>query len=222
MSHLPVGPPASARRGTRLGSSLGVAIAWILACGPIDFGGDDPPVPGATGSEPVHAQPAQPVTSASTEEAPVECDDSMQEPRASGCALRTIACGETIESSNAGQARNFDDSFYRSKFCTPRSADYGESPEAVFALTVPAEMKADVYLETPCDDLDLFSIRWSSTARCPSTSTSTGECEGSTKGSEDTIRIMAVGRDEKHLVWVDGKNGATGNFRLQVKCHAAR
>jgi hypothetical protein len=146
----------------------------------------------------------------------------MAEARASGCSLRTIACGETIESSNAGQARNFDDAFYRSKFCTPRSADYEESPEAVFALTVPAEMKADVYLETPCDDLDLFSIRWPHTDRCPTKSTSTGECEGSTKGSEDTIRIMAVGRDEKHLVWVDGKNGATGNFRLRVKCHAAR
>jgi hypothetical protein len=117
---------------------------------------------------------------------------------------------------------HFGDDFYRSKFCTPRANSYEESPEAIYALTVPANMRADITLESPCSDLDLFSIRWGQSDRCPSVSTSTGECEGSTKGASDTIRIMSVGRDEEHLVWVDGKKGNTGNFALRVSCQPAR
>jgi len=222
VSHLPVVPHRGS--GLLLGT-LGIAVVWTLACGPIDFGDDAtetaPSSGGASGARPVSAD-GGPAAAATPEAAPVECDTSMKVPRASGCAISTIACGETIEASNEGQAGHFDDAFYRQKFCTPRSNDYESSPEAVYALTVPANMKADVFLETPCDDLDLFSIRWPHADRCPSASTSTGECEGSTKDGADTVRIMSVGKDEKHLVWVDGKQGATGNFRLRVECRAAR
>lgn len=218
MPYLPVAP-----RGRVLRTLLGLFVGWSLACGPIQFGDDaqHTPITSAEGSQPVRAADARELPPP-TDDPPVECDSSMEVSRAKGCAIQSIACGDTIEMSNGGQAGHFDDAFYRAKFCSPRSADYEESPEAVYALTLPAEMKADIHLETPCDDLDLFSIRWPHADRCPTKSASTGECEGSTKGSSDTIRIMAVGRDEKHLVWVDGKNGAVGNFRLRVECSAAR
>lgn len=197
-------------------------MVWSLACGPLAIEGDEA-VPKSGERPAAQTGPSgDAVTAEAAGEPDVACDDSLAVPRASGCAIESIACGESIEASNAGQARHFDDAFYRSKFCTPRSADYESSPEAVYALTVPAEMQADVYLDTPCEDLDLFSIRWPHQDRCPTSSTSTGECEGSTKEGQDTVRIVAVGRDEKHLVWVDGKKGNTGNFRMRVECRPAR
>ncbi len=220
MSHLPLNAEGS---GTWLAITLGGLLVWSLACGPLATDGDGAgaaPPPGAPATKAQRSGAAAPSTDAS--EPNLACDDSLAVPRASGCAIQSIACGETVEGSNEGQAGHFDDAFYRAKFCTPRSADYESSPEAVYALTVPAEMQADVYLDTPCEDLDLFSIRWPHADRCPTSSTSTGECEGSTKEGQDTVRIVAVGRDEKHLVWADGKQGNIGNFRMRVECRPAR
>lgn len=209
-----------------------VSLAFMLACGPL--GGDEPKVehigsknPNASrsGGSPSHSSGSGSSGGASAldpVDSNVDCDDNLGTKRGASCAIDRIACGDTIMASTQGQKGHFDDAFYRAKFCTPRSADYEDSPEAVYALTVPANMQADITLLSPCTDLDLFSIRWGSADRCPSQSTSTGECEGSTKGSKDTVRIVSVGRDEEHLVWVDGKKGNTGNFELHVECRPAR
>jgi hypothetical protein len=151
----------------------------------------------------------------------VDCDARMKAPKAA-CAMQEIKCGDTVQGTNKGQGMHFGDAFYRAKFCTPRSESYDESPDAVYALTVPANMLAEIRLASPCEDLDLFSVRWSNDTRCPSVSTNTGECEASTKTAGDKIRIVSVGRDEEHLVWVDGKRGSIGNFELRVDCRPAR
>lgn len=220
MSRVPLSP---------LLAVAGVGVGLSLACGPL--GGDDLPTEGGskrvgpttshrTGSSSQGSGGA--ASSGAAHSSDVDCDADLTVPKARGCAIARIACGESIEGSNHGQAGHFGDDFYRSKFCTPRAASYADGPEAVYALTVPANMQADITLDSPCDDLDLFSVRWSSADRCPSVSTSTGECEGSTKGAVDTVRIVSVGRDEEHLVWVDGKKGAEGNFALRVDCRPAR
>ncbi len=207
-----------------LASTLGILGAFLLACGP--FAGTDTPEasPSAGKAPSANSQTASGASGAAPMDEPTDlsCDSPIETPLASGCAIRPIQCGETIEANNVNQSPNFDDAFYRAKFCTPRSANYAAGREAIYNLHLPANMRATVKLESPCAKLDLFSIRWPHADRCPNSSTSTGECEGSTKPGVDTIQIVAVGNDEHHLVWVDGQDGDYGNFRLSVVCEPGR
>lgn len=150
-----------------------------------------------------------------------DCDRDLKKP-AADCALAMLKCGESVEASNEGQGKRFDDDFYQSKYCTPQRHRYVDSPEAIWAIDLPADTQADVVLHTDCVDLDLFSIRWAEATTCPSRSSGTGECEGSTRSGDDTVRIQTVQRPERHLIWVDGKAGATGNFRIEVQCRNYR
>jgi hypothetical protein len=145
------------------------------------------------------------------------CDTDLKVPPAD-CAIAVIGCGAVVQASNAGQGKRFDDRFTTAKYCTPQRHHYGDSPEAVWALDIPEDTKVDVVLRTDCADLDLFSIRWPEASSCPSAGRQTGECEASTKRGDDTVRITTVGREERHLIWVDGKDGAVGNFKIEVRC----
>jgi hypothetical protein len=205
-----------------------VAVGFVLACGP--FGGSKTGSTETTHQKGSSTKNSSGQTSGSARNdgpsggvavADVDCGANFKEPKAS-CAIRSIACGDTVQGTNKGQGSHFGDDFYRAKFCTPRRASYEDGPEAIYALTVPANMQADIHLSSPCEDLDLFSVRHQNPDSCPTPSTSTGECEGSTNGDSDSIRIVSVGRDEHHLVWVDGKKGTIGNFELRVDCRPAR
>ena len=209
-----------------LRATLGLVATLILACGPF-ASSDTPETPADTpaGQKPAaggHSASGASGAGPSGDPTDLACDPKIDTPTASGCAIRPIQCGETIEANNADQSQNFDDAFYRAKFCTPRSANYAAGREAIYNLHLPANMRATVRLESPCANLDLFSIRWPHADRCPNSSTSTGECEGSTKPGVDSIQIVAVGNDEHHLVWVDGQDGDYGNFRLSVVCEPGR
>lgn len=216
-----------------LQATLAVLAAALLSCGPLsvleELQALEEAAPDPEPRPDLSSGPgAQPSTGGANEAQPsgstdfLDCDADLDTPRASSCAIAPISCGDTITGSNAGQPSHFDDDFTRGKFCAPQTNKYGEAPEAVYALHLPEDTLATVTLDTPCADLDLFSVRWGNPQRCPGVGTGTGECEGSTKGARDQIRIMSVGRAEDHLVWVDGKRGATGNFSLKVECRAGR
>jgi hypothetical protein len=216
------------RRSTRA-ALLALFAAGTLACSGI-VGKKAPEVVVGQGDTP-KPQPlvaAPQVTGGSS--APVQldgpgngpdCDQDLKQP-AADCALALIPCGGSVEASNAGQGKRFDDDFYQSKYCTPQRHRYADSPEAIWAIDLPADTQADVVLHTDCVDLDLFSIRWPELGSCPSRSSGSGECEGSTRSGDDTVRITTVNRAERHLIWVDGKAGATGNFRIEVQCRTYR
>jgi hypothetical protein len=152
---------------------------------------------------------------------PMDCEEDLKLPPAD-CTVGVLTCGATVRASNAGQGKRFDDDFYRQKHCTPEIHDYGASPEAIWALEVPANTQADLVLRSECEDLDLFSIRWPEVGSCPTRSSATGECEGSTRSGGDATKITTVDRAERHLVWVDGKDAAIGNFSIEVRCHQYR
>jgi len=150
------------------------------------------------------------------------CEPALRTPRAHSCAIARASCGDVIEATNANQVGHFDDDFVVAKYCTPQRNGYADGPEAIWALDLPPNTQADIQLASDCADLDLFSIRWPDPNSCPSTGAQTGECEASTRTGIDTIKITTVAREETHLVWADGKGGAVGNFRLEIKCKAYR
>ena len=151
---------------------------------------------------------------------PVACDEPYRTPSPSGCAMQTISCNSEVEGNNRFGDNRFDDGFYVSKFCGTQRHAYDESPEAIYLLTLPGNVRV-IALASDCGDLDLAvstspdatnGVRPSAT---PSRSVRWTRRRGS-------VRITTVDRPENHFIVVDGKNGFTGNFRLRVDCETYR
>ena len=201
---------------------LGFSLACVGGDGPEEGGSPDGSSSSSKGKSASPLTPTEPTKSDSVNSGPVACEPDRDTPDPNGCAIAVIECDTTVEGSNKGKPKNFDDDFYQSKYCTPQRNGYADSPEAVWQLKLPPNTQADVYLHGECTDLDLFSLRWQDPRSCPSRSSTTGECEGSTKPVDDHVKITSVARAERHLIWVDGKDGETGNFRIEVRCKVYR
>jgi hypothetical protein len=150
---------------------------------------------------------------------PVDCDAEypMESPR--GCSIRTISCGETILGNNSTGIQHFDERFYQPKACTPERHSYDEAPESPYMLEIPPYTWVDIVLASDCVDLDVFSANWDEPNRCPTPShVNVNQCEADVTTRGGKITITTVAKPEHHLIWVDGKKGATGNFRLTVNC----
>lgn len=155
---------------------------------------------------------------------PVACEPAFTTSQARGCTSQTITCGSVVEGNNTNQPRRWGDQFYVSAFCTPQRHYYEEAGEAVYRLELPPNIAADIRLDSDCADLDVVSMSWADTSSCP-TEAHTGrirQCEMNTDSAGGKIRITTVNEPEVHVVAVDGKQGATGNFRLTVTCSTYR
>lgn len=153
---------------------------------------------------------------------PVKCDPAFEQPTPRGCTSATLTCGSVVEGNNTNQPRRFGDEFYVSMFCVPQRHYYEEAGEAVYRLEMPANIKATVRLDNDCADLDVAALSWSDTDSCPAENTNRiAECE-MTDARHDSIVMTTVDNPQVYLIVVDGKQGATGNFRLTVKCETYR
>ena len=205
-----------------LRAQLPLYVLLLLACG--GLGSEDPPPPSSS-SVTAPDQPPPGVVLPPVDvppPAPDPCEDEVATPAPSGCAMATIACGETIQGNNDAGAFVFDDDFYQGKYCTPQRNRYSESPEAVYMLNVPGDIKAVVTLTSECEDLDIAAISWNESDRCPTTQHNIAECEMDTHSGGGSVTMTTVTRAQNYLLIVDGKKGVTGNFELKVECSQYR
>lgn len=152
-----------------------------------------------------------------SEKVSVSCDIRKGRRPRDGCVTKTIECGDTVEGNTLGGKSNFDGEFYRSKYCVPFDNGYG-GKERVYRLEVPAHTIADIWLDSSCEDLDLFALRWNYDGKCPTVKHLISECEGDESSGGGHVRVVATTRSAEYLVAVDGKNQATGAFGLTVDC----
>jgi hypothetical protein len=154
---------------------------------------------------------------------PVDCEPDFPKTSPKGCSIANITCGSIIEGNNDNRFHKFDGNFYVSKACTPERHSYEKGPDAPYFLELPANVWADIHLVSDCADLDIFSATWDRPHQCPTPShTNINQCEADVSRRGGKITITTVSKPETHLVWVDGKYGATGTFRLEVKCREYR
>lgn len=189
------------------------AVPIVLACSGTDFGRKiNEVVPAVREVDPEFATEA------------VSCDEPYRTPPPKGCAMQSISCGDEVEGNNQFGEKNYDDQFYVKKFCGTQRHAYEEAAEAIYLLTVPSNVQADVVLTSDCADLDISSISVppDATNRCPTLSHSVQVCEMDQSRGGGSVRITTVDRAETHFVVVDGKDGQTGNFRLRVDCRNYR
>jgi hypothetical protein len=154
---------------------------------------------------------------------PIDCGEPYPTGSLRGVYIKELRCGDSITGNTAKGEKHFDESFYQAQKCTPERHGYDLAPEASYWLEVPPNTWADVVLASDCVDLDIFSANWDRKNQFPTKShVNITQCEGDTSSRGGTITITTVNQPESHLVWVDGKMGATGNFRIDVRCHNYR
>jgi len=124
-----------------------------------------------------------------------------------------------IEGTTVGGKSNFGDTFYQKTKCTPQRNRYDDSPEAIYQLNVAGDTKVSIRLDSNCADLDPFAIYWLR-SDCPTAKHghSISECEMNDRPGGGSFILTTVTKPQTYLVGVDGKYGAKGNFRLEIRC----
>ena len=211
-----------------LRTQLPLLVVMLLACSGLGSDESPPSLSSTTPSTPPQPPPPAPgvVLPAHDDPAltppPDPCLDPYPTPAPSGCAMATIACGDTIKGNNESGAFNFDDDFYQSKYCTPQRSSYVDSPEAIYTLTVPTDIKAVVTLTSECEELDIAALSWNEPDRCPTIRHNISECEMDTHDGGGSVTMTTVTRAQDYLIIVEGQKGSTGNFELTVECSQYR
>ena len=206
------GPPRMLFRGRFVG--LAVFSPLLLACSGI------PLTCGRTVNQVI---PAIREIDPDFDTKPVDCSPKFPSTAPRGCSIAPITCGSIVEGNNDTQFYRFDGNFYVSKACTPEHHGYDEGPDAPYFLEIPSNTWVDIHLISDCADLDIFSATWDRPNQCPTAShTNINQCEADISRRGGKITITTVNKPETHLVWVDGKYGATGNYRMEVKCREYR
>lgn len=200
------GPHVSPRQGARLRwMAMGVGfLGIVLGCAQVD-----------TYKKRAGEVMEKVQRKAST--APMPCDAEVSDEPPSSCVSGKLWCGATVEGTTLGGHHDWDGEFYNAKFCTP-GGDYS-GPERVYTLDVPAYTSAVIELQSDCVDLDLFALAftWSSGA-CPGMPHSIPNCDSNVASGGGELELQTFQNPGSYLVGVDGKESASGTFRLTVRC----
>lgn len=151
-----------------------------------------------------------------------DCDTIVSEALpAEGCLTGVIGCGETVLGHTQGGVNRFDTRFYEQFFCTPATTDHDDGGERVYELRMPdGDWHADIWLETPCADLDLAAMKVEIDEGCPDKRSRIDICEMNRqdKTRREHVRLVSQ-RASRWLVVVEGRGTAEGAFGLKVECN---
>ncbi len=136
------------------------------------------------------------------------------------CITATIACGDTVIGHTIGGTERFDTQFYERHHCTPATSRHDGGDERVYLLEMPpGPMRATVYLDTPCADLDLAAMRVIDAATCPTIDTMVKQCDmWPKKGTRREKVELSSNEGATWLLVIEGKADAEGAFGLTVEC----
>lgn len=211
----------------------------MLACGGPEAPRSQPRVVEATTPEEVAAQRAeeraklqvgtltQQGSTWTTQEGPppaithADCDAITSDPVGDRCITGHISCGDTVVGHTVGGTDRFDTRFYEQFFCTPATTDHNLGNERVYVLQMPeGDHHANIWLDTPCADLDLAAIKWNETdPECPTKGHRVDNCEMNRQGSTRRERVRINSRNaDRWLIVVEGEGRNDGAFALHVAC----
>lgn len=150
------------------------------------------------------------------------CDDLGDGGDVAGpdCITAEIECGDVIVGHTRGGVTHFDTPFYEKKFCTPALTDHNGGDERVYRLRMPdGKWHADVWLDTPCADLDLAAMEVDDGDTCPGMESNVPRCEmwPKPKGKPEHVRLVTQ-RATTWLIVVEGKDDHEGAFAIHVEC----
>jgi hypothetical protein len=150
-----------------------------------------------------------------------DCDSVPKDAPIEGpdCITGVLSCGDTVVGHTQGGSNKFTTRFYEKHFCTPATTDHDSGDERVYQLNMPdGDWTADVYLDTPCGDLDLAALKWTGES-CPTEASMVGQCEMSVRegGHREHLKLSSR-KATSWLLAVEGKDASEGAFALVVTC----
>lgn len=154
--------------------------------------------------------------------AAADCDTVESEALEPGtCITGKLSCGDTVVGHTVGGSNQFDSRFYEKFFCTPATTDHDDGNERVYELELPdGAQHADVWLDTPCADLDLAAMRWDEPG-CPTGASPVSTCEMNRADGKRGEHIRIASRTaSRWLIVVEGEGMDEGAFGLRVTCGA--
>lgn len=205
-------------------------ILLATACDLFGGGGTETPPAPKPGDAPTHVRPAPgsggggggdqpgPPDGAITTE---DCDKlSPSDPVPAGQYLTgKLACGDVITAHTGGGVKLLDTKFYERNHCTPATTNHDGGDERIYELLVPdGDKTVDVWLETPCANLDLGAIRVHGDA-APGPDLSAEQCEMWPKPGTKREHVHLVSKvATRWLVVVEGQGEEEGGYTLSVQC----
>lgn len=168
-------------------------------------------LPGAvTGPPPPDAGITSSQCSTITDGGPLEDD----------CIAGEITCGDVIIGATRGGVDRYNSKFYEKNFCTPRTTNHNSGDERVYRLKInDTNTRALVYLDTPCANLDMAAVKYTSDTCPPGDLTTAQQCEENIKPG--TTREMVDLWNQEETSWwiiVEGQDDDEGAFALTVQC----
>jgi len=150
------------------------------------------------------------------------CDDVTEGGPVAGpdCITADVKCGDVVVGHTIGGTDRFNSRFYDSKQCTPMTTDHDGGDERVYRLKMPAgEWTANIWLDTPCADLDLAGMMVTADDTCPTIKGNVPRCDmwPARRGKREKIELVS----QKPTTWllvVEGKDEDEGPFALHIVC----
>jgi hypothetical protein len=151
-----------------------------------------------------------------------QCDDMQDGGPLMGdseCLSGTITCGDVIIGNTRGGVKRYDTKFYEHSFCTPGTTQHDGGDERVYLLELTEpQVRAIVYLDTPCANLDLAAVKYNSDY-CPSDSSNIPQCEMYPKSGTTREKVDLYNNNPtKWYIIVEGQGNEEGSFALTVQC----
>jgi hypothetical protein len=178
----------------------------------------EPRPPITTTPQPVALGPDEPPIGATAE----NCGDLQDGGPVAGpdCVTAEVKCGEVVYGHTFGGVNRFTTKFYERWRCTPAMTNHDSGEERAYLLRMPeGEHHLDIWLDTPCADLDLAVMRMKDFQTCPDLDTLVPTCDmWPKKGKQrEHIELSVQGKTD-FLIVVEGKDAEEGAFALTVQC----
>lgn len=145
------------------------------------------------------------------------CDDPPSPtPYDGACITASLGCEESLVSTTEGGSQLLSGADYASFWACEvvGTSDY-VGPERMFEIDHPGDGWIQIDLSTPCNDLDIFAMRWES-ASCVQSGLSILECEGGIR-NDNSVRIWN-NEPARYVVVVEGPGGQEEPFGLSMTC----
>jgi len=149
----------------------------------------------------------------------IDCDTPVEDLswNSSTCQAAELTCGDSIIATNVGGPSNLDGSAYSSFWaCAVVGRDSYTGSEQHFFFEHPGTGYVRIGLDSPCEELDIFAIRWDG-GSCVQEGLSIVECEANIDSSGGWFYIWN-NSPSGYVIVVDGPNGETGPYGVTINC----
>lgn len=148
----------------------------------------------------------------------IDCEAELAAPEWSEATCRlpeALTCGGTVQSNTLGGPSELDGGDYQSFYCAQTGSSGYQGSEQHIAFRHPGTGTVELALDSPCEDLDLFVMRWDDDS-CVRSGLSIVECEGGI-GLSNVVELWN-NEPATYVLVVESESGEPAPFAVSARC----